>query len=65
MGVDIENNGIRETNSEYRDLIDTTINALCKKYHHKFKNFHIVVGSNEERIKQVLEAVEKKEELIG
>ena len=64
-GVEIENNGIRETNSEYRDLIDTTIKELCNKYHHKFKNFHIISGSNDERIEQVLKAVKKQEELIG
>ena len=65
IGVDIENNGIRETDSEYRDLIDDTIKSLCKKYHHKFKNFHVIEGSNGERIKQVVEAVEKTKELIG
>ena len=49
-GVEIEDNGIRETNSAYRDLIDSTIKELISKYHHKFKNLINIKGTTEERI---------------
>ena len=56
-GVEIENNGIRETNAEYRDLIDFTINHILSRYRYKIKNFHIISGSTEERIKQMKETI--------
>ena len=37
-GVEIENNLVRETNAEYRDLIDFTIRGLLIKYGYKIKN---------------------------
>jgi GTPase SAR1 family protein len=56
-GVEIEDNGIRETDAEYRDLIDFTINHIISRYRHKIKNFHIKSGSTEERIKQMKETI--------
>jgi thymidylate kinase len=56
-GVEIENNGVRETNSEYRDKIDITIKGLCHLYNHRIKNFHIISGNTEQRIKQILEVI--------
>jgi deoxyadenosine/deoxycytidine kinase len=56
-GVEIENNGVRETNSEYRDKIDYTIKGLCHLYNHRIKNFHIISGNTEQRIKQILEVI--------
>lgn len=53
IGVSIENNGVRETNAEYRDLIDLTIKMLIKENLHKINNFSIISGTTEERIKQV------------
>lgn len=38
LGVEIEDNSVRETNSEYRDLIDFTIKGYLTKYSHKIKN---------------------------
>ena len=50
-GIEIEDNGVRETDIEYRDEIDKTIKILLSKY----KPYHNVLkGSTEERIKQVL-----------
>ena len=50
-GVDIENNGVRETNAEYRKLIDQNIQLLIIKYRHKIKNLIEIKGSTEDRIK--------------
>ena len=53
-GVEIEDNGVRETNSEYRDLIDFTIRNLIKNYSHRINTLHKISGSTDERIKQIL-----------
>ena len=51
-GVDIENNGVRETNSEYRDQIDYQIRNLLELY--PPKNLLKVSGSTEDRIKAII-----------
>ena len=56
-GVEIENNGVRETNAEYRDKIDTTIRAIIGAYPHRIKNLFMISGTTEERIKQILEVI--------
>ena len=56
-GVEIENNGVRETDAEYRKLIDENIQLLITKYRHKIKNLIEIKGSTEERIKLVKRAV--------
>ena len=56
-GVEIENNGVRETNADYRKLIDQNIQLLITKYRHKIKNLVEIKGSTEERIKLVKRAV--------
>ena len=53
-GIPIEDNGVRETNGEYRNVIDKTIISLIKKYGHKAGNLEIISGSTEERILQML-----------
>ena len=57
LGVEIEDNGVRETNAEYRDLIDFTIKNLIKNYSHRINNLHKISGSTDERIKQILEVI--------
>jgi len=52
-GVNIENNGVRETNADYRKQIDEAIQLLIIKYRHKIKNLVEIKGSTEERIKSV------------
>ena len=52
-GVDIENNGVRETNANYRKQIDETIQLLIIRYRHKIKNLVEIKGLTEERIKSV------------
>ena len=56
-GVEIEDNGIRETNADYRRLIDESIQLLIIKYRHKIKNLVEISGSTEDRIKLIKEAI--------
>ena len=56
-GVDIEDNGVRETDTEYRDLIDFIIRYYIKTYNGKLKNCRQIKGSTDERIKQILETI--------
>jgi len=53
-GLGIEDNGIRETNVEYRNKIDETIQKLLFKYR---PIFHTIKGSTEERIEQILKTI--------
>jgi hypothetical protein len=52
-GVDIEDNGIRETDIEYRKLIDFIIVNYLKSRRSLIKNYGILEGPTEERIKQL------------
>ena len=52
-GVEIEDNGIRETDAQYRKNIDFMIKGLLNKYSYKIKNLNNLSGSTEERIKQM------------
>jgi deoxyadenosine/deoxycytidine kinase len=57
VGVKMEDNGIRTTDIQYREQIDKTIRELLKMYPP-----HLLVsikGNTEERIKTVLEAINK------
>ena len=56
-GVEIEDNGIRETNAEYRDEIDIIIRHILSQQKHRIKNYGVLEGSTEERIEQMLEAL--------
>ena len=53
-GLEIEDNGIRETDEHYRDLIDFTITTLIKRYGHRCNVVEKISGSTEERIEQIL-----------
>ena len=56
-GLPIEDNTVRETDPEYRDLIDFNIQHLLQSYSHRFKSMHVISGSTEERIEQILNVV--------
>ena len=56
-GVEIEDNGVRETDARYRKLIDENIQLLTTKYRHKIKNLVEIKGSTEERIKLIKQAI--------
>ena len=53
-GIEIEDNGVRETDEHYRDLIDFTITTLIKRHGHKAGKIEKISGSTEERIQQIL-----------
>ena len=53
-GLDIEDNGIRETNPKYRLQIDKSIKKLLKKYR---PIWFTLKGTTEERIEQILEVI--------
>ena len=53
-GIPIEDNGVRETDEYYRDIIDFTITTLIKRYGHRINNIEVIKGSTEERIEQIL-----------
>ena len=53
-GLDIEDNGVRETDEHYRDVIDFTITSFIKKYAYMMKNVETIKGTTEERIEQIL-----------
>ena len=56
-GVEIEDNGIRETDADYRKMIDGEIQLLLTRYRHRVKNLVEISGSTEERIKSIKEAI--------
>ena len=53
-GIEIENNGIRETNIGYRDKIDNEILKLLTKHR---PIYTVLKGTTKERIEQVLKTV--------
>ena len=56
-GIEIEDNGVRTTNTEYRDLIDKTIKTILIKHHSKIKNMYRISGTTEERIQTIKEVL--------
>ena len=57
-GVSIENNGVRETNSDYRDQIDYQIQNLLERY--PPKNLLKISGSTENRVKMIIDHIYNK-----
>ena len=53
-GLPIEDNGVRETDEHYRDVIDFTITSFIRKYAYMMKNIETIKGTTEERIQQIL-----------
>ena len=53
-GVEIEDNGVRETNAEYRDAIDKKIKSIVQMHR---SSAITIKGTVEERIKQVKNAI--------
>jgi GTPase SAR1 family protein len=52
-GVEIEDNNVRTIDPDYRDEIDKTIKYICSTQLYKIKNFGIIAGTNNDRIKQI------------
>jgi len=57
-GTVMEDNGVRETDLEYRDDIDKAIIKILNKFGHRCKNVHMLKGSTEDRIEQMLGIVQ-------
>ena len=57
-GTTMEDNGIRETDLEYRDLIDKAIIRALNTFGHRCKNVHVLKGTTSERIEQILDLIE-------
>ena len=57
LGVDIEDNGVRETDAKFREDIDNVIQTLLNKYRHHIKNLTNIVGSTEERIEKIKQTI--------
>ena len=53
-GVEIEDNGVRETDAEYRDAIDKKIKSIVQMFR---SNTITISGTVEERIEQVKNAI--------
>ena len=56
-GLPIEDNGVRETDEYFRDVIDFTIMTLLKRWGHRIDNVIEIKGSTKQRIKQIKEAI--------
>ena len=56
-GMPIEDNGVRETDEHYRDVIDFSITTLIRKYSYLVDNIEKIKGSTEERIEQILNVI--------
>jgi nicotinamide riboside kinase len=52
-GVELEDNGVRAVDEEYRKEIDKEIKKLLEKYKTKIPNFAELSGTTEERIKKL------------
>ena len=53
IGVQIEDNGVRTTDVDYRDFIDLTIKSTIKTNLNNIKSFGIISGTTEQRIEQI------------
>ena len=56
-GIDIKDNGVRETDATYRKEIDESIQKLLLKYR---PIYFTIKGSTEERIEQILKTINHK-----
>jgi len=57
VGVEMEDNGVRETDLEYRNLIDFTIGLHLQRNKHRIKNLTTLSGTTEERIEQMKKTI--------
>ena len=57
QGVEIEDNGVRETSRKYRDQIDIIIRNQLEYNKNRIKNLYTIFGSTKNRIQQIKEAM--------
>ena len=56
-GIELEDNGVRTIDPEYRTEIDNNIKQLLVKYSSKFNKLHYISGTTEERIQQIKQVI--------
>jgi hypothetical protein len=56
-GMEMEDNGVRETNEQYRTTIDNLIANNLITFKDDIKDFHTISGTTEERIEQIKEVL--------
>ncbi len=56
-GVDMEDNGVRETDLKYRETIDDIIKLVLYRSNHKIKSLTELSGTTEERINKMKETI--------
>ena len=56
-GVDMEDNGVRETDLKYRKKIDKEIKDIIEDNKHKIKNYVELSGTTEDRVKTVISSI--------
>ena len=56
-GVEMEDNGVRETDLKYRQTIDDIIQLVLYRSNHRIKHFAEISGTNEERIAKIKEII--------
>jgi len=52
-GIEIEDNGVRCIDAEYRLKVDKEIQEIISLYKNKIKHYHQISGTTEERIQQI------------
>ena len=57
IGVEMEDNGVRETDLKYRETIDTIIQLNLEKNKHRIKKLTILSGTTDERIAKMKETI--------
>ena len=56
-GVDLEDNGVRIYDADYRITIDNSIQFLLNLYSSKIKNLHTITGSVEGRVQAIKQII--------
>jgi GTPase SAR1 family protein len=57
IGVEMEDNGVRETDLKYREVIDDIIQLNIQHNKHRIKNLITLSGTTEERIEKMKETI--------
>lgn len=57
-GVEIEDNGIRETDADYRNEIDIRIQVILSQNKHRIKRYGELRGTTEDRIYQLVNYID-------
>ena len=56
-GVEIEDNGVRTTDADYREVIDNLIKLDLNRNQHRIKNLITISGTTDERILKIKETI--------